>query len=597
MAALVYLNALDNPFVYDDHRVVLGNYSIRDLSNLRALFLNDVFRPVVNISYALDYAVWGLNPFGYHLTSVLLHMANVVLLFVLVRTLAGDARSMGTARGEVSHAAPDSSKVGKKQKAGPSVVGAAPGPDVPATANAAAFAAAAVWAVHPLMTQAVGYVSGRSEVLCALFFLPAFLLLRAWAFGKGTRWLVSGLACWTLALASKEVAVMLPVVLLTYDWLLPSAFDAGTKTRLRRLYIVMLALVAVAGAARWFIFAGVENASRSGFAWNNLLVGLDVVRRYIRLAFLVEPQSIFHTALVPSSLFRPLAVLSLLWLLVIGAAAWLAHRRSPLIAFGAVWFLLMLLPPVAMLVIDVGEPVAEQRAYLAGSGLATALGAALGGLRARPSSNRVSARALATVAFSVLLAGMAVRTVSRNEVWSDPTRLWNEAVASAPDVWIPHRGLGDALRDKGDFAGAADAYRQAARLRPEEPDTHLALGVSLMVTGRLDEADRALAEATRLSPGLERAETARAMIARMTGRRDEARDRFLAVAGAHPGAVLARQHLADLYENDYADYAGALRMCREVQALAPQAQGVGECIARNQQRLAAAAAAAPPEKR
>ncbi len=118
-----------------------------------------------------------------------------------------------------------------------------------------------------------------------------------------------------------------------------------------------------------------------------------------------------------------------------------------------------------------------------------------------------------------------------------------------------------------------------------------------MVTGRLDEADRALAEATRLSPGLERAETARGMIARMTGRRDEARDRFLAVAGAHPGAVLARQHLADLYENDYADYAGALRMCREVQALAPQAQGVGECIARNQQRLAAAAAAAPPEKR
>ena len=94
MAALVYLNALDNPFVYDDHRVVLENYSIRDLSNVRALFLNDVFRPVVNISYALDYARSGLAPSGYHLTSLLLHMANVVLLFVLVRVLAGDARAM-----------------------------------------------------------------------------------------------------------------------------------------------------------------------------------------------------------------------------------------------------------------------------------------------------------------------------------------------------------------------------------------------------------------------------------------------------------------------------------------------------------------------
>ena len=79
------------------------------------------------------------------------------------------------------------------------------------------------------------------------------------------------------------------------------------------------------------------------------------------------------------------------------------------------------------------------------------------------------------------------------------------------------------------------------------------------------------------------------------GRRDEARDRFLAVAQAHPNAVIARQYLADMYENDYADYAGALRMCREVQALAPQAEGVGDCIRRNQQRVADAGA--PLEKR
>jgi hypothetical protein len=83
------------------------------------------------------------------------------------------------------------------------------------------------------------------------------------------------------------------------------------------------------------------------------------------------------------------------------------------------------------------------------------------------------------------------------------------------------------------------------------------------------------------------------MIARALGRRDEARDRFLGVARTHPNAVIARQYLADMYENDYADYAGALQMCREVQALAPQAQGVGDCIARNQQRLAVA----PAEKR
>ena len=272
MAALVYLNALNNPFVYDDHRVVLENYSIRDLSNLRALFLNDVFRPVVNISYALDYARSGLAPAGFHLTSLLLHMANVVLLFVLVRVLAGDARAMRY------------------------VPAADPAAAADRTNHRAAFASAAVWAVHPLMTQAVGYVSGRSELLCALFMLTSFLCLHAWLFRGGAAWLAAGIASWMLALASKEVAVMLPVVLVVYGTLLLPREDGDIRRRLARVYIPMLAFVAVAAAGRIVIFAGVENVSRASFSWSNILVGLDVVRRYTALMFMTAPQSIFHSA-------------------------------------------------------------------------------------------------------------------------------------------------------------------------------------------------------------------------------------------------------------------------------------------------------------
>ena len=594
MAALVYLNALDNPFVYDDHRVILENYSIRDLTHLRALLLNDAFRPLVNISYALDYTHSGLQPFGYHVTSLLLHMANVVLLFVLVRTLAGDAASMKPPRGEAAQSVPAPPRSSKKQKPAAAAAKPAQDPEVGATANAAAFAAAAIWAVHPMMTQAVGYISGRSEVLCALFFLSALLLLHAWVFGRGRGWLMAGIGCWVLSLASKEVAVMLPAILLAYDRLLLSPADRAVKTRLVRLYVPMLVVVAAGGAARLFMFAGVENAGRAHFAWNNLLVGLDAVRRYVALMLSAAPQSVFHSAVLPSSLLRPIVILNTLWMLSLAVVAWRVYLRAPLVAFGALWFVLMLLPSAVMLVLDVGEPMAEQRAYLAGGGFAIASGAAFGRLRAWPASHLMSARALVTAVFGLYLLSLGFKAVTRNEVWQDPVGLWQEAVANAPDIWIPHRGLGDALRDKGDFAGAAEAYREASRLHPAEPNTHLALGVALMVTGRLAEADQALAEATRLSPGLERAETARGMIARMTGRRDEARDRFLGVARTHPNAVIARQYLADMYENDYADYAGALRMCREVQALAPQAQGVGDCIARNQQRLAAQA---PAEKR
>jgi DhnA family fructose-bisphosphate aldolase class Ia len=93
-----------------------------------------------------------------------------------------------------------------------------------------------------------------------------------------------------------------------------------------------------------------------------------------------------------------------------------------------------------------------------------------------------------------------------------------------------------------------------------------------------------------LLPGTAQAETLRAMVARMSGRRDEARERFLAVIQAHPDAVLARQGLAEMYEQDYADPASALRMCREVHALAPQAEGVAQCIQRNERRLAGSGA-------
>ena len=138
----MYLNALHNPFVYDDYHTVVANTSIQSVANLRAMVLHDVKRPIVNVSYAIDRALWGPAPLGFHVTNVLLHMLNVVLLFHLA--LRG-WRATGSA----------------------------------------AFAAAALFAVHPMMTEAVGYISGRSELLCATFFLPAVMCGRRWLRGDG----------------------------------------------------------------------------------------------------------------------------------------------------------------------------------------------------------------------------------------------------------------------------------------------------------------------------------------------------------------------------------------------------------------------------
>ncbi len=83
LACVAYLNALDNPFVYDDHDTVLGNRSLADLSNIRFILVYTPFRPLVNASYALDRWLWDYRPFGYHLTNVALHAVTVVLLYLL----------------------------------------------------------------------------------------------------------------------------------------------------------------------------------------------------------------------------------------------------------------------------------------------------------------------------------------------------------------------------------------------------------------------------------------------------------------------------------------------------------------------------------
>src|SRR5712671_4004885 len=151
-AGLVYLNALHNPFVYDDYHTVAANPSILSVANLRAIVLYDMTRPIVNFSYAIDRAIWGAAPFGFHVTNLLLHIVNVGLLFLLAWRLAEDF------------------------DAGP----------LPASprAGVVAGASAALFAVHPMMTEAVGYISGRSEVLCTTFFMLAMMCGRRWLVGR-----------------------------------------------------------------------------------------------------------------------------------------------------------------------------------------------------------------------------------------------------------------------------------------------------------------------------------------------------------------------------------------------------------------------------
>ena len=546
LAIVVYLNALDNPFVWDDRRTVVENASIRPPLDLRAVFYHDLFRPLVNLTYAANFAAGGLSVAGYHLASVVLHALNVALLFVFARRTFESWRRRAPARATLR----------------------------PGSANVAAFAAAAFFAVHPMMTQAVGYVSGRAEVLCAVFFLTACLAAQAWIAGGRRSWIVALGGAWVLALASKEVAIALPLVIAAAA-VFTSDIDAAARRRLAYTITVMVGLMAGVAAYRLMALMTVENSGTAQIVAGNVLVGLDMVRQYTRLMAIPAGQSIFHSTSY-AEVTSPAAIgLNLLWLAGLCFLAWRSRRWEPVAGFGVTWFLLLLLPSSFLLLLDIGEPMAEQRVYLAACGFALAVGAVCARLAAW---SRVRRLALAALAAVLLVLGLL--TVERNRVWQDPAALWSEAVSREPRVWVPYVGLGDVLRERGDYGGAANAYREAARLHPEAR-TYLPLATSLLMIGQLDEADRYFERADQLWPGGVDAPMGRALVARLSGRRDEARDRLVAVVQAHPEAVLPRQFLAEIYEREYGDPQAALGVCREIKAIAPGTPGVDECVRRN----------------
>jgi protein O-mannosyl-transferase len=539
LACAAYLNALDNPFVYDDHDTVTGNRSLADLSNLRFILVYTPFRPLVNASYALDRWLWDYRPFGYHLTNIMLHAAVVVLLYAWIRRLLSDA--------------------GREEDS-----------------RMPAFAGAAFFAVHPLQSEAVGYISGRSEVMCAVWFIGTLLAARAAILSRSLVQGTLAVACALLALASKETALVLPLVFLAYDWLIRPGPDDSRRKRLA-LIAGVLTLFAVAA----FYRASTLTRSTGGLsaALLNFQTQAIVIWRYVGLLVWPAGQSIMHSVHRVVSAADPLAWVAIIGLGLVTIAAIRMRGSHPALAFGMLWFLIVLAPSSS--VVPLREGMAEHRVYLASAGFFIAVAAGLQAWRGRVRQSWRPGLATATVV--VVLCGL---TMGRNRVWSDPVALWSEATLHAEGMWEPHYALADSMREAGQCAAAVSEYERVVSMRPEHRDARTNLGICLAQTGRTQEAERAFRRALEIDPSFARGYTNLGALALIVGDPVRARDAYLEAIVKDPDNVLARMQLASLYETTFHDYHAAARMCGEARLLAPATPGVVECVERNQ-RLAA----------
>ena len=467
--ALAYGNSLGAPFLFDDRGAVLANSTIRELGSL-AVFRppadgsTTTGRPLVNFSYALNYAIGGEKVGSYHAFNLVLHAcAALALLGLLRRTLAAPQLN-----------------------------------PAPFNREAAAFAAAALWALHPLQTESVVCIAQRTEVLCGLLYL-----LTLYAFARATlpapgggscsprAWLaVSVVACF-LGMAAKEVMVTAPLLVLLFDrTVVAGTFSAALRAR--RGYYAAL-------AATWLLLAflvlensGARGAS-AGFGlgvtpWSYLLKQCEALVLYLRLSLWPHPLVLDYGTAVPVSAaavwWQGLVVLALL-----AATGWALVRR-PVLGFAGAWFFLILAPSSSVVPL-VTQTMAEHRMYLPLAALVTI---AVVGL-----ARRFGPRAAWALFSLVPVAGVA--TAIRNHDYRDAVALWTDTVAHAPPHARAFTNLGAALVAAGRPADALPPLARALALDPADYSALRNRALAFLALGRAPEAAAIFAALPAREPG------------------------------------------------------------------------------------------------
>jgi Tfp pilus assembly protein PilF len=444
-----YHNSLSGPFVFDDAPTVQENATIRHLWPVWEALCpphngsTAEGRPVLNLSFALSYATGGGNVWSYHVFNLAVHLLAGLALFGIVR------RTLQS---------------GRERQPGSLTF---------------AFAVALLWTVHPLGTESVTLISDRAESLMGLFYL-----LTLFCFIKGGGKETSGPSVWLclsvitcfLGMATKEVMVSAPLIVLLYD----RTFLSGTFREAWRRHRAYYSLLASSWALLALLVVGMggNRGQVAGFGtavpwWAYLLTQCRAIVMYLKLAVWPHPLVLDYGRAV---VVHPIAVLpQAVFLLLLVTGTLVALRRGNALGFLGAWFLAILAPSSSVVPLA-SQTMAEHRMYLPLAAVVV-LGV-LGIQRVLRSAGMGTALFLVVVA--ALAAGLGFLTARRNEDYRTELGLWRATVRDCPGNGYAHYNLAFMLgREPGRTAEAISEYREALRLDPEYAPAHNNLGNAL----------------------------------------------------------------------------------------------------------------------
>lgn len=529
---LSYIPAMRGGYIWDDDHYITENTNLRTLDGLRKIWLEPKvlpqYYPLVHTSFWVEYHLWQLHPFGYHLVNVLLHALNAILLLIVLRYL----RVQG------------------------------------------AWLAALIFALHPVQVESVAWITERKNVLSGLFYLCSFLAYLRFcnlaadpeptsispsmhpsttdAGGHCWRFYALSLFLFLCALLSKTVTSSLPAAILLMLW--------WQRDRIRWRHIFPLIPFFVVGVALGLTTVWLEkyHVGAQGEEWALSFVDRVLVAGralWFYAGKLVWPYELTFTyprwqidAGAWWQYLFPLAAVAVIFIL------WLLRQRlgkGPLVA--VLFFAGTLFPALGFF--DVYPMrfsfVADHFQYLASIGLISLFSASISIFFIRLGS---SYRNLGFVACFGALLALGLGVWKQGSIYRDAEMLYRDTIAKNPNAWMAHNNLGVLLEQDGSVATAMTHYATALRIKPDYAIAHLNIAEVLALQGKFDEAIAHSLEALRLKPDYPNPHNSLGLFYARQGKIDEAVAHFSQALRMKPdyanphnnlGALLARQGKLD----------------------------------------------------
>lgn len=452
---IVFFNTFQNDFSFDDESVIQNNESITKLSNIPSFFTGDngfhkvigkYYRPIVSITYTIDYALYGLSPKGFHVTNVIIHLIASLLLFRIFTLLFAKSKYC----------------------------------------NIISLLAALVFVVHPIHTESVSWISGRTDSVATLFFFASFLYYIKFtdSENKTNKFLIFSLLFYFIGLLSKEMIVTMPVIIVMYDFIYRrkplSYLKENFKTyalfagvTIFYFLIRYLALKDIPDRMSYMYFIG-KDASVVFFTM------LKTVPLYFKLLLFPINLLYHYNGVMPDSTsFDPNVIFSLIFVIGMIVSAVLLFKKQNKISFVLLFFLVTLLP--VMNIIPTMNFMAERFLYMTSFCLSLLLGVLF--VKYINDKNKLI---MVFVSLLIILP-YSYLTIKRNAEWKDNDTLYS--TADGVDGYVLLVNAGNIYANKKNYEEAAKRYRRAIEIRDNTVLGHHNLGLIFLIKGQLDSAE------------------------------------------------------------------------------------------------------------